>query len=133
MAYIDDDTGGFSYNTEIGTYSFTLNTKLVYTKVSMCFAKNGGKIFLENLVNYWNKEYDIPVNVLSDYKVRGNSMLDLENALLNVRFIKGATGYMQNSDGWAIYPIFKVKNTDKIWANQYYSVTFFILDNKRCP
>lgn len=130
LAYIDDDTGGFSYNTEIGTYSFTLNTKLVYTKVSMCFAKNGGKIFLENLVNYWNKEYDIPVNVLSDYKVRGNSMLDLENALLNVRFIKGATGYMQNSDGWAIYPIFKVKNTDKIWANQYYSVTFFILDNK---
>ena len=37
---------------------------------------------------------------------------------------------MQNSDGWAIYPIFKVKNTDKIWANQYYSVTFFILDYK---
>ena len=51
LAYIDDDTGGFSYNTEIGTYSFTLNTKLVYNKVSMCFAKNGGKIFLENLVN----------------------------------------------------------------------------------
>lgn len=130
LAYIDDDTGGFSYNTEIGTYSFTLNTKLVYNKVSMCFAKNGGKIFLENLVNYWNKEYDLPVNVLSDYRVRGNSMLDMENALLNVRFIKGATGYMQNSDGWAIYPIFKVKNTDKIWANQYYSVTFFILDYK---
>ena len=54
----------------------------------------------------------------------------MENALLNVRVYKRRYRLYAEFDGWAIYPIFKVKNTDKIWANQYYSVTFFILDYK---
>lgn len=55
-------------------------------------------------------------------------MLDVDNCYNDTRFNVGIDGYLQTSEGFKTYPIFKVKRTDKIWANRFYSVYFFVID-----
>lgn len=111
-----------------GDFAVRLNNT-GFDKVQFFFQKTNEKVFIENLYKLWDKTYsELPPTVLDGYKIRGNSMLDVDNCYNDTNFNKGIDGYLQTSEGFKTYPAFIVKRTDKIWANQYYSVSFFVID-----
>lgn len=100
-----------------------------FDKVQFFFQKTNEKVFIENLYKLWDKTYsELPPTVLDEYKIRGNSMLDVDNCYNDTRFNVNIDGYLQTLEGHKTYPAFIVKRDDKIWANQYYSVSFFVID-----
>lgn len=117
---VNKQTGGGDFAVRFYTADFD--------KVQFFFQKTNEKVFIENLYKLWDKTYsELPPTVLDGYKIRGNSMLDVDNCYNDTRFNAGIDGYLQALAGYKTYPIFKVKRTDKIWANQYYSVSFFVI------
>lgn len=123
--YVKGDT--VNRQTEGGDFAARLwNTD--FDKVQFFFQKTNEKVFIENLYKLWDKTYSkLPPTVLNGYKIRGNSMLDVDNCYNDTKFNVGIDGYLQTSKGFKTYPAFIVKRTDKIWANQYYSVSFFVI------
>lgn len=124
--YVKGDT----VDRQSGNGDFAVRLKNTgFDKVQFFFQKTNEKVFIENLYKLWNKTYsELPPTVLDGYKIRGNSMLDVDNCYNNTRFNTGIDGYLQTLEGYKTYPAFIVKRNDKIWANQYYSVSFFVID-----
>ena len=126
FAYIKG--GSVNKNTNIGTYGIKFTSD--FDKVQLFFNKSDSLVYLTDIITIWNKTYDLPTTTLNDYKIRGNSMLDVDNAISDVNINVNVNGYLESRADHKTYPLFKVTKEDKIWANKYYNVAFFAFDDK---